>query len=295
MTPESIKQAREIIATIPKPKGCSDGGCLVEIPTGMHTNGGCKCFYRLDHYQRMFFVAARTQWPAALDEIERLSKTSYYDEYSVTLDKLLAAEQEVKNLQSRIIAFEEMQKMFESVKQERDRLAEENSHFRQEFRFALKELQASAAERDRLQALIAEMENQRIKIGECNIEKSEVVSSGFESLCEERDRLAGVVFSHEKWIEQLQSTVKTMRDNLLSRSQMGKVIELEDQLQASAAREKILVEALEWYGEPRRYNKKLIVNNDSDERGEIPFRHETTAIEIDGGARARAALERKNE
>ena len=66
----------------------------------------------------------------------------------------------------------------------------------------------------------------------------------YESLRQERDRLAAVVFSHEKWIEQLQSTVKTMRDNLLARSQMGKVIELEDQLQASAAREKVLVEAL---------------------------------------------------
>lgn len=23
--------------------GCSDGGCIIEKPQGMHTNGGCKC------------------------------------------------------------------------------------------------------------------------------------------------------------------------------------------------------------------------------------------------------------
>lgn len=26
--------------------GCSDGDCKVIPPRGMHTNGGCKCFYR---------------------------------------------------------------------------------------------------------------------------------------------------------------------------------------------------------------------------------------------------------
>jgi hypothetical protein len=23
--------------------GCTDGGCVIKRPTGMHTNGGCKC------------------------------------------------------------------------------------------------------------------------------------------------------------------------------------------------------------------------------------------------------------
>jgi hypothetical protein len=23
--------------------GCTDGGCVVQRPTGMHTNGGCRC------------------------------------------------------------------------------------------------------------------------------------------------------------------------------------------------------------------------------------------------------------
>ena len=27
--------------------GCGDGGCVVERPTGMHTNGGCKCLMDL--------------------------------------------------------------------------------------------------------------------------------------------------------------------------------------------------------------------------------------------------------
>ena len=23
--------------------GCSDGGCIIRLPKGMHTNGGCRC------------------------------------------------------------------------------------------------------------------------------------------------------------------------------------------------------------------------------------------------------------
>ena len=28
--------------------GCTDGNCIVKKPTGMHTNGGCKCLERLN-------------------------------------------------------------------------------------------------------------------------------------------------------------------------------------------------------------------------------------------------------
>jgi hypothetical protein len=28
--------------------GCGDGGCVVHRPGGQHTNGGCRCTYRMD-------------------------------------------------------------------------------------------------------------------------------------------------------------------------------------------------------------------------------------------------------
>lgn len=28
--------------------GCGDGGCVVLKPEGLHTNGGCRCCYRMD-------------------------------------------------------------------------------------------------------------------------------------------------------------------------------------------------------------------------------------------------------
>lgn len=39
--------------------GCSDGGCLVVRPKGMHTNGGCKCLdrhnpIRTQHFARIY-------------------------------------------------------------------------------------------------------------------------------------------------------------------------------------------------------------------------------------------------
>lgn len=33
--------------------GCSDGGCVVVKPTGMHTNGGCKCWKNQHSMQRL--------------------------------------------------------------------------------------------------------------------------------------------------------------------------------------------------------------------------------------------------
>lgn len=34
----------EFNATMGKIGGCSDGGCRINLPEGMHTNGGCKCY-----------------------------------------------------------------------------------------------------------------------------------------------------------------------------------------------------------------------------------------------------------
>ena len=33
--------------------GCSDGGCVVVKPKGMHTNGGCKCWKNQHSMQRL--------------------------------------------------------------------------------------------------------------------------------------------------------------------------------------------------------------------------------------------------
>lgn len=44
----SIEQyARALIAEL----GCSDSSCAFQLkrPTGMRTNGGCRCWYNIDH------------------------------------------------------------------------------------------------------------------------------------------------------------------------------------------------------------------------------------------------------
>jgi hypothetical protein len=37
--------------------GCSDGGCIIKKPRGMHTNGGCKCAKDYLKMQRVALVA----------------------------------------------------------------------------------------------------------------------------------------------------------------------------------------------------------------------------------------------
>lgn len=37
--------------------GCTDGGCVIVRPTGMHTNGGCKCWQDKMKAQRMMRAA----------------------------------------------------------------------------------------------------------------------------------------------------------------------------------------------------------------------------------------------
>lgn len=36
--------------------GCTDGGCVVKKPKGMHTNGGCKCATDSRTAQRMMHL-----------------------------------------------------------------------------------------------------------------------------------------------------------------------------------------------------------------------------------------------
>jgi len=47
--------------------GCTDGGCLVKRPTGMHTNGGCKCCTDRHTAQRMMIAGQRLA--TALDQL----------------------------------------------------------------------------------------------------------------------------------------------------------------------------------------------------------------------------------
>lgn len=44
--------------------GCTDGGCVIKRPTGMHTNGGCKCSH--DKYKAMRMMYAGQQLADAL-------------------------------------------------------------------------------------------------------------------------------------------------------------------------------------------------------------------------------------
>lgn len=38
-------------------QGCSDGGCMIRTPTGMHTNGGCRCARDTMKTQRVLYAA----------------------------------------------------------------------------------------------------------------------------------------------------------------------------------------------------------------------------------------------
>jgi hypothetical protein len=39
---ERYRQTAEVVG------GCGDGGCVIHRPGGQHTNGGCRCTYRMD-------------------------------------------------------------------------------------------------------------------------------------------------------------------------------------------------------------------------------------------------------
>ena len=53
-------------------QGCTDGGCLIRKPEGMHTNGGCRCARDHVKMQRAMYAAGKLR--KALAEIERLDR-----------------------------------------------------------------------------------------------------------------------------------------------------------------------------------------------------------------------------
>lgn len=46
-------------------QGCTDGGCLIRKPQGMHTNGGCRCNRDSMKTQRVLYAAKQLR--AAID------------------------------------------------------------------------------------------------------------------------------------------------------------------------------------------------------------------------------------
>ena len=54
-TPEQIAAEHLEIAT--QIGGCGDGNCVILQPTGMHTNGGCRCPRDMDAAQMMLLRA----------------------------------------------------------------------------------------------------------------------------------------------------------------------------------------------------------------------------------------------
>ena len=53
-------------------QGCTDGGCLIRKPEGMHTNGGCRCTRDHVKMQRAMYAAGKLR--KALAEIERIER-----------------------------------------------------------------------------------------------------------------------------------------------------------------------------------------------------------------------------
>jgi hypothetical protein len=58
--------------------GCTDGGCVIKRPTGMHTNGGCKCPSDKVKMQRAMYVANKLR--AAVAELDSAAAKGGSDE-----------------------------------------------------------------------------------------------------------------------------------------------------------------------------------------------------------------------
>lgn len=58
-------------------EGCTDGGCVIRAPKGMHTNGGCRCT-RAEHKMRRAMYASQElrRAVAAIAELPATSATS---------------------------------------------------------------------------------------------------------------------------------------------------------------------------------------------------------------------------
>jgi hypothetical protein len=49
--------------------GCSDGGCMIRAPKGMHTNGGCRCHRDSMKTQRVLYSAKQLRQAIDMDAI----------------------------------------------------------------------------------------------------------------------------------------------------------------------------------------------------------------------------------
>lgn len=79
-TTDIRKRAEHILASM-EPSGCTDGNCVLRpAPKGMHTNGGCRCLYRVTLEPRLgnllghSVVLVRTQLLPLLDTVDALRK-----------------------------------------------------------------------------------------------------------------------------------------------------------------------------------------------------------------------------
>lgn len=55
-------------------KGCGDWGCLIETPKGVGTNGGCRCFNRLNQKTK-------------IEVQQKLNSLSFYKKRVLELEK----------------------------------------------------------------------------------------------------------------------------------------------------------------------------------------------------------------
>lgn len=46
---------------------CGDGGCVIQRPRGMHTNGGCHCLATLEPYERARITKALWRYRQIVD------------------------------------------------------------------------------------------------------------------------------------------------------------------------------------------------------------------------------------
>ena len=76
VTPEKL--ARQALEWAGQAVGCGDSSCMFKRPSGMCTNGGCRCMKSPDTHElaecRRAFAALFKAMPALLDENERLRR-----------------------------------------------------------------------------------------------------------------------------------------------------------------------------------------------------------------------------
>lgn len=69
---ERLRKAVELYDTLMSTvTGCTDGGCMIRTPQGMHTNGGCRCHRDSMKTQRILYSAKRLREAISVDAIEQ--------------------------------------------------------------------------------------------------------------------------------------------------------------------------------------------------------------------------------